>query len=60
MLSSCRQRQQWQVQLTLTSGMEDAGLGLGGRAVPLNPMVALPEPGRAVLKIDVLVALKPA
>ena len=40
--------------------MLDAGLGLGVSPKEVAPKVALPEPGRAVFKIEVLVAPKPA
>ena len=40
--------------------MLDAGLGLEVSPKEVAPKVALPEPGRAVFKIEVLAAPKPA
>lgn len=42
----------------LTSGMDEAGLS-PSRDVAVVPIRAFPDPGRAVFKMDVLVAPKP-
>lgn len=42
----------------LTSGIDEAGLSLS-RDVAVLPSRALPDPGRAVFKMDVLVAPNP-